>query len=57
MTDQPKKESCCEKGGCCCGKKLIVSVLVGLLLLAVGYCLGKNSLCGIKTQPAVQMQK
>ena len=64
MGNEPKNEQtgqseCCSSGHkSCCAGKLVVAVLVGILLLAVGFCLGKNSPCGQqKICPLMQMQK
>ena len=55
--NEEKKEGCCSSSGCCHGKKLLVSILIGLLLLAVGYSLGKGNFCPLKNNPASQVQK
>ena len=58
MNEEAKKESCCnENKHCCCKcKKLIVSILLGLLLFGFGYCLGKKGYCPMNVCPLSQQK-
>ena len=64
MSEQKKEEGkeCCstEKSscGCYCGvKKVIISILLALVLIGLGYCLGKGGYCPMKTCPVSQMMQ
>lgn len=52
MSEGKHEEGCCgtsspggKGNGCCCGKKVVVSILIGLLLFGAGYYFGKGGLC------------
>ncbi len=63
MSEEKKEGSCGTQGsgGCCCsGKKLVLGIIIGALLLAVGMWFGKSCFMGSKICPisgAPMMQK
>ena len=40
---EEKKECGTDSKGCCCSKKVVCLLLGAILLLGIGYCLGKCS--------------
>ena len=50
-------QGCCGHSACCSGRKCLVSILIGLSLIVLGFGLAKANFCAVKTCPVVQMQK